>query len=272
MKRLFKIEGKEDAGAEQSILLVEIGEGHCSFATIDMNTKALQQLGYYGEGSATDVFSQMLNENPVLKGPFSQILVGYDLPGNMILPADHIPGEELDQVVSSFQGLPGEMIVSDVLEKITVKNIYPVPVTLHQLVTRVFPHAKSWQAHTAIIECGPGFDAAGTMMVNIKSESFNVTVGKEKNLLLAQSYQYTTAADVLYYLLEICEQFGLAQNQVQVQLFGLIDPQSNVYAELKNYFLHLSLLKPPATLAIEPSEDYHAHFFTALFNLLPCAS
>ena len=77
------------------------------------------------------------------------------------------------------------------------------------------------------------------MLVDFKSDSFSVVLVRDNSLLTAQIFFYTKAEDVLYYLLNICKQFSITQNEVNILLSGLIDRNSTVFKELYQYFLNI---------------------------------
>ncbi|HMR83527.1 MAG TPA: DUF3822 family protein, partial [Niabella sp.] len=78
---------------------------------------------------------------------------------------------------------------------------------------------------------------------------------------------YASPADVSFYLLKICEVFAFSQEQVTLQVSGLIDTNSRLYRELFDYFLHISL-KPAGW--IDDASGMPPHYFTSLNELTIC--
>ena len=107
----------------------------------------------------------------------------------------------------------------------------------------------------------------GLLRVDILKNSFTVTAFKENNLLLAKTYHYASPADVVFYLLKICEVFNLSQEQTALQVSGLVDADSKMFRELYDYFLNTTL--KPATW-IDTISGYPAHYFTSLNELTIC--
>ena len=91
---------------------------------------------------------------------------------------------------------------------------------------------------------------------------------KQNNLQIIQSFAYSVAEDVAYNLLNICKQFAMPVEEVQLQICGMIDTESGMYAEVKKYFEHLTVQNVPTILVVEDSLSQHpAHYFTPFFNL-----
>ena len=112
-----------------------------------------------------------------------------------------------------------------------------------------------------------------SMIVDFKTDSFSVVARQNGSLLLAQIFNYTSAADVLYYLLKICKQFSLPQNEVHVFLSGLVDKQSAMFKELYQYFLNIQFASLQNQVKLgESFNDYPEHYFTSLSRLAACVS
>ena len=109
---------------------------------------------------------------------------------------------------------------------------------------------------------------AGSLTVDFQKDNFTVIAAKGIHFLLAQTFEYVTPADVLYYLLKICQQFSLSQQELQLQLSGLIDKQSSMYNELYQYFINIEFRDANWKMI----NDYPAHFFTSLNDLARCES
>jgi Protein of unknown function (DUF3822) len=99
-----------------------------------------------------------------------------------------------------------------------------------------------------------------------------VSVIKDKQLHLLQSYTYEAAEDVGYYLLNVCQQLQLAPENVPVILSGMIDVSSVLYTEIYKYFGQVSLEKFSVTSAIPALEEYPPHFFSPLMKMALCVS
>ncbi|MBK8605606.1 MAG: DUF3822 family protein [Chitinophagaceae bacterium] len=113
-----------------------------------------------------------------------------------------------------------------------------------------------------------GVTEEGRLQVDFRKTEFVVIAANRNNILLTQTFEYTTPEDVLFYLLKICKQFSLSRERVELQLSGLVDKQSSLYKELYQYFINIDF----RNALWNTGAEYPAHFFTSLNDLAKCVS
>ena len=94
-----------------------------------------------------------------------------------------------------------------------------------------------------------------------------VTVLKEGNLQLIQSFTYETPEDVLYYLLNISKQLELYSEKLTLQISGMIDLDFQLYRELIKFFKNVSVHNVEPTAMPSTVNEHPLHYFTPFFNL-----
>lgn len=94
---------------------------------------------------------------------------------------------------------------------------------------------------------------------------------KEGRLQVIQDLPYQNPEDAAYHLLNVCQCFDMAADNVVLQLSGMIDVQSNLYAALYKYFLNIRLEVLPGDVSYNDEIDkYPPHFFSHLFAMALC--
>ena len=68
-------------------------------------------------------------------------------------------------------------------------------------------------------------------------------VVKNQQLLLFNSFEYSTAEDFIYYLLFTCEQLQLSPETIAVYLLGLIDENSEYFKMAYKFIRNCNLLE-----------------------------
>jgi hypothetical protein len=275
MNQVFKIGSSENLDVSQSVLLMEIGETHCCFGIADHATKILRQLFYFTVDEKDDgnIFQMILEKHLELKNSFHQVIIGYYLPENILIPLKFYRSEQTESILQSVYDKGQNFVISESLFEWQMYNAYNVPVNIHKLVATQFTGGQFWHVHSISLKNKIEPEENGSLLIDFKTESFSVIVLKGNSLLLSQIYSYVTAEDVLYYLLKICKQFSLSQDEVKLKLTGLIDKQSAVFKELYQYFLNLEFSSHGNELQpIEEFSEYPAHFFTSFFKLASCVS
>lgn len=270
MKKIFEItdEGKSSV---QPVLSIEFGEKHCCFSITDFTTKALRKLAYYKTDEINDNFlDQLLSLHPELEDPFYQVLICYDYPHSSLVPSTVYKVEEKSTVLSCLTGsLTTNAVITESINEWQLHNVYAVPQDIHQGVSKSFSKGKYWHRNTINIKNNNASIENGVLMVNIRSTDFTVLASANGKILLARVYSYAIPDDILFYLIKICEQFGLQQEKVQIKLSGLIEQQSILYKDMYQYFLNITFRNTEWKAPV--NDDSPAHFFTSLNDLTKCA-
>jgi hypothetical protein len=149
-------------------------------------------------------------------------------------------------------------------------NFYSMPRSILRVINERFSGASFRHVYTPALKVANEIEAPEQICVHILNKQFRVMVKIDNNLLLMQTYAFAAPMDVIYYLLKICNEFGMSQEQVHLTLSGFIELDSALYKDLYQYFTNISFARHAA---IEmPEHDYPQHFFTSLHNLAACVS
>lgn len=233
-----ELQGEATVGA----LFIQVGKKYCSFAIMDDAAQSLKDLAYYTAGNINEsCFVELTDLHPELNTDFKKVVICYDLP-------------------FSF---------NTALETVVLVEGYDIPPSLHQWLSNKFKMASFIHQGVVLNKKNALPDTGGLLLVDFRENDFFVLVAKEGEIILTQVYEYSTPADVLFYLLKLCKTFSLQQSEVGLQLSGLIDKDSTLYKELYQYFINISFRD--ATWQA-PANVYPAHFFTSLNDLVLCAS
>jgi len=274
LKQLFHIENS-DSHNGPLLLSLKLGEKHAGFAITDKTGKVLQQLAWctiddpeaegWNEKELTDFFGAY----PRLDHSFNEVRMAYDFPQTILVPSVGTKEEEAGLLLTS-SGYPcvAEGIVSELVSGWQLRTIYAVPAEIREWVNRKFPAATTRHQYALDVANIDPAGEKGSLTVDLRKEDFTVVAAKGPVLLLAQTYHYSTPPDILYYLLKICREFSLSQEELHLQLSGLIDKRSSLYNELYQYFINISFREADW----DTGSEYPSHFFTSLNDLATCAS
>lgn len=272
MKQLFYIHTDNIKEATNQILIIRIGDRHCSFAITDKQGTELYSLAYYTAGEIDkDVLSEIFSNHAELDILFDDVLVSYDHPKSVLIPIEYYDIDIGGTLLNAMYGTNGQstFVNSEAVDKWQLYNVYAVPKDVHERIKRKFPAAKHIHYYTLESKMmSVGF--TNYLLIDIHMEEFSVIAVKENKLLIAQTYPYSTPSDILYYLLKICEQFSLLQEEVQLIVSGLIEKESQLFKELYQYFLHVEFREPDWKVPVTGGNECPAHFFTSLNDLARC--
>ncbi len=97
---------------------------------------------------------------------------------------------------------------------------------------------------------------------------FTLILLKEGKLQFAQTRKYSTPEDVLYFVLNVCEQYDIEKN-VNTFCGGFIEERSQLYETLYQYLEGLQLIQPDESLfASAEFKEYAPHYFAPYVNYI----
>lgn len=266
MKQLFHTNSEGER--VQPVLSILLSDKNIGFSITNKQGSSLYQLAYCSVNEWTDEeLDCFFATYPMLEEAYYQVLIAYSFRKQLIVPASSYRKNDGGFLLSTLLGNCGSVsVVSEAIPEWQLYNVYAVPDIVHERLSRQFPKATfRHQQSLALRNTNAGLDQ-GCLQVDFTTDDFSVLAVSNNKLLFAGSFEYTSPADVLYYLLRVCQQYGLSQQDVQLQLSGLIDSNSALYKELYQYFIHISF----RDAMWSDTREYPAHFFTSLNELAQC--
>ena len=98
----------------------------------------------------------------------------------------------------------------------------------------------------------------------ISEQQLDITVIRNKKLMLFNNFEFTTKEDFLYYLLFTMEQLQLEPETVQLRLFGDVEEGDHIYNLCYNYVKHISIFAPSYNAELITTTDSESIDFTVL--------
>ena len=249
-------------------LFLEIGQTFCSVALIDSSTKSAQFIGMY----AFDVVSLEESVDEILKMTsidrinLENIVISPAFPEAMLIPNKFY--HHKSSLLGSLCNLNHFFLLNDPIAEWQLFNVYVIPVRVHKSLTEHFPFANYMHAYTPLLKIYNGFTSDHQLSAHFIGKQFRVVVKKHHHIQLVQTYTYSSPMDVVYFLLKICAEFQLSQEELQIVISGLIDEDSALYKEMHHFFLHLHFAT--GTTISLPEHDHPHHYFTSIHNLAAC--
>lgn len=274
MKQIFNISIGAGQYVPQKVLLIRAGEQHFSFAITNHSTHELLQLTWYtieqdGEHELQEIYAK----HPELCHSFYRTLIAFDHPMSLLIPYSTYKQIGSRGALEAMYGVNGKHhIIDEAVPSWQLYNVYAIPGSVKDWISRHFTTA-SYQHHYSIsIKQINTTDFEGSALIDFRVNDFTVIVSKANKLFLAQTFSYTTPADVIYYLLKLCKEFSFTQDSIRLSVSGLIEKESNLYRELVQYFLHIKFREGSWQIPAGEEQEYPSHFFTSFNDLALCES
>lgn len=265
-------------GLSESILLIEWQPQHCTAVWVNQAQNRVLQLQQIrlakDPSSAIESIQEWYQQLPPEWSLVRQVVIIHNHPGFTLLPAhahSNTLGEKVLELTNGYA--PRETLQNDVVNGWQVANYYRLPTDWLNKINKNWNSASVFHFSSLFLETTnkETADENGLIRVCFSQQSFMVAVCRSNQLLLLQTYEYESPEDISYYLLSICEQFALDQEQVKLSLSGMIDQQSALYSELEKYFVNREFENAGAwTWADGLLSELPDHYFSPLFQMAAC--
>ncbi len=259
----------------QCNLLVKISTQEISYLITDnKNTCVALAIFHFAGNTSSDATANNLKEivatQTILQKPFKKVDFIYAFTEAILVPHKFISaGSNASLLELSFGDTADAVIKTDFIASQNIHTVYRVPKQIDAMIAHLFVQANHSHIYTLLPDM---VVASGNLLYCIFSPShITVQLFKVGKLQIIQIFQYKTAADVAYHLLNLCQRFEVPVNDTVLYLNGMIDNLSGLYKELYNYFLHLHLADLPKKFIYnEEINKFPAHYFSHLFQLASC--
>lgn len=222
-----------------------------------------------------DIFYHVRLDSKVLDRSYNDTLVYYNLNEAIIIPTEQFSTSVADSYLTSIYGDQNDFVVKydAVSIKPAVTDLYRVKKQLNDTVNSNLMMVNSKHLYSKLLEnifSVPQKIAKGNFLkIQFYYHSLLIVLIKDSHLQLIQSYDFQIADDVLYHLLNITQQFGLAPSEIQVEISGLIDIKSHKFEYIQKVFNQISF----DTISNENNfrnyiGEYPLHYFSPFLNLV----
>jgi hypothetical protein len=219
-----------------------------------------------------NVFVALAHQSKIIGRKYSDTTIFLNTVEALIVPAEKFRNESMEPYLTAVYG----NTENDKCEA-EIVNIPSNPATIFRLSTKLdeaisahFSNYSYKHTYTKILEnlLGNGNVLMEMLKVQFYPKHITVTVIYGNKLMLMQSYPYSSPEDIIYYLLNIVQEFSLNLNSTAVEVSGMIDIGSRHFELLENVFGRLSLETISGDgLFKEHLNVSNAHFYTPFTNL-----
>ncbi len=182
---------------------------------------------------------QIFNENSLLSMDFSKVKVSHVNSISTLVPVALFDDDELRSYLDFNQKLlENEYLTYDIINSGEIANVYsPFTVVNDFLFDKygefVFKHFSSVLIDNFLEQSNINQELK--FFVHVQSNQFEIVVVENKKLILYNSFLYETKEDFVYYILFVAEQLKQNPEDFDLELYGEIEPYSEIYALLYKY-------------------------------------
>lgn len=143
----------------------------------------------------------------------------------------------------TLKTLPNDFVANESILNDSIKLVYIPFVNLNNYFFEKFGSFHYYHALGPWIEyCSEIANKTTSVFANFTSKQLDLLVYKDGNLYLANSFEYHTPEDIVYYTLFIYEQLNLDPETIPIYLSGSIDKTNPTYLALYTYIRHVDFI------------------------------
>ncbi len=267
MKTLFDIGSEKEISGEHTLLL-EVGKDYCCTAFFHKTTNTIDRilLTSFDEFEIDRHLPSIIA--PLGGAAFGSVVACSAFPQALLFPNKYFKNEytSLDLIYDQ----PAQEYFHDSIPEWQIVNVYSLPQVVSSTIKDAFPSVQYLHSYTPSIKIYNGYVADNQLSVHFTEQYFRVLLKVETAICLAQTYYYKTPLDVIYYLLKICYEFHLSQQDIFLVLSGLVAKDSNLFTDIQQYFINIHFAQQPEISL--PQSSHPHYFFTSIYNLAACVS
>jgi len=179
-------------------------------------------------------------ENDTLLGmEFVEVKVSHVNNISTLVPVALFDDDKLRSYLEFNQKLlENEYITYDIIASNEIANVYSPFTVVNDFLFEKYGEFTFKHFSSVLIENFLEQSATNQEMkffVNVFSNQFEIVVVENKKLILYNSFTYTTKEDFVYYILFVAEQLKQNPEDFDLELYGEIEPYSEIYTLLYKY-------------------------------------
>ena len=277
-------ESLKKAHSEEYKLSIQLSPDGFSFSIFNsLNSKFLSIESVetdfsLSKSSFIDDFTNFVKNHEWLSLKFSEVQILYEGAKATLVPTALFNNADKDTLAMfNFEVEKNEVVQTDFLKTTDAHLIYTLPLNLHSQLKNLFPDCSLVSHSSVLIEIlmilNKNHPSGKGMFVNVRKNYIDILLTKGKQLLLFNSFKYTSKEDFIYYIIYVIEQLNLNPEEVDLKFSGIIDKESTLYDIAWKYVrnIHFQDLSRAYTYSYI-FNDVPGHYFFTLLNSGLCES
>lgn len=272
----FKDKQTGTSGAEDMQLIVQIGDLFFGFLLFHAQTKKADVWAFYQTQDSNDPgikaseLEQLIQEHSWMNGKDKKVTLINYASRNALVPTAFNTKQNLDAVYELMLGnLPDELRLHDAVASAPAVHVHAVPVPVFQLLQEYYPNAGWFHIQSLLLQQAAG---EACITATVYFNQVFITVEKNRQWKLLQTWQYQTPEDVLYYLLSCLKQFNMNAETTEIRLEGMIDQQSALANVLNQYLANINWNRKLVYTYPDEANTFSSHTLAFPDRILACVS
>jgi hypothetical protein len=265
----------------QSRLLVEVNPESFTYVLLNQRNMSPLAVKYFqlehSRGKRlTESLREIIQEDELLRRPVKETLLVYNFPESSLVPEPLFSMDTNKELTDIVHGnLQKGLILTEKIPWWELFNVYRISQDLHQLLQQQFTAGKYWHYYSLLLKSHKMFDSreeSDCIKVIFYADKMITLILKKGIVQLMQTFPYQDTKDVAYHLLNCCHQLSISQEEVLLQVGGLIDRQSTLSTELNKYFVQITFEEIDESIKVtDELKELPLHYFSSILKMAVCA-
>ena len=231
-------------------LSIQISLSGLSFCVLHRESNTITYLKYFSTKKkqnpfeALDLLKHAFNTEKELQNTFNLVTVIHENELSTLVPKPLFNEDNLaDYLKFNAKILKSDLIAYDDLLINDTVNVYVPYVNINNFIYDTFGAFSFKHFSTILIDKILSIEKNAEdskMYVNVSNSHFEIIVTNKSNLILYNTFEYTTKEDFIYYILFSAEQLELNPETINLILVGDIDKKDELYTITYKYIRNVS--------------------------------
>ena len=213
----------------------------------------------------------------LLRRKYPVVMIAYDVPYQVILPSSFYDPAKLEMHLNINFELPaGLHFHADPIAELNAWNVWAISPDAENFLKRLFPGGILLNAATPLIKyyASDQLQEDDKIHVNLHftNKRFTLVIISDGKLQFQNIFSYDNDEDVLYFTLYAIEQLKLKASEVNLNLSGDVQMQSQIDQLLREYMPRIKYDSRPKGFGYSSLFEFPGHHYPSLFNLALCGS
>ena len=258
-------------------LLVGADSVYCLVNDAQLNVLVLKSFHFdhRRDKSATLNLKAVFIEDEMLKLPYRVTKIVFTTPHFTLVPTKFYDDKSRLAYFENLTSLSGnEQFEFDVIKNIESHNIYLAESSLITAMKSTFPHAQYYHYMTPLIQ---GYQKIASrrdghqVFANIRDGQVQVLFFDGKDLIFVNSFPFRTPQDLVYFILNIYEQFKLSPEVTPLSISGSLTEDSDIFKFIYRYVRYINFVSTPSYFRFgQQFTGIPQHFYFDLFSIKLC--
>lgn len=214
-------------------------------------------------------------EDDMLKLPYRVTKIVFTTPHFTLVPSKFYDDKSRLAYFDNLTSVNGqEQFEFDILKNIESHNVYLAENALIDAMKSTFPQALHFHFITPLIQ---GFHKIASrrdgyqVFANVRDGQVQVLFFDGKDLVFANSFPFRTPQDLVYFILNVYEQFKLNPEVIPLSISGSLTEDSDIFKFIYRYVRYISFVSTPSYFRFgQQFTGIPQHFYFDLFSVKLC--